>query len=113
MLLSTNKTVALMLKGKFDIERPPIIRSQIDPLKFKSAVKYLGLLMDRNLKFHSHAKFVGEKAKLIMLKYTALCGLRWGVGNKEMNIIYRGSFVPIITYAAQAWVDELNIKSRQ
>ena len=115
MLHSTNKTVALMVIGKFGIERPPIIKSQIGPLKFKLAVKYFGLFMDRNLKFHSHAKFVGEKAKLIMLRYAALCGPRWGVGNNmnEMNVIYMGSFVPIITYAAQAWVDELNIKSRK
>ena len=113
MLLSTDKTVALMLKGKLDPERPPTIKTQAGTLKFKPAVKYLSLILDRGLKFHSHAKYVGDKAKLIMQKYAAICGLKWGVGNKEMTTIYRGSFIPIIAYAAEAWIDEFNDKTKR
>ena len=37
-----------------------------------------------------------------MNNYAVICGLKWGVPFKEMAIIYRGSFVPVISYAAYA-----------
>lgn len=48
-----------------------------------------------------------------MNKYAAICGLKWGVGHKAMRTIYRGTFVPIITYAAHVWIDKTNSKNRQ
>ena len=36
-----------------------------------------------------------------------------GHRQQEMSTIYRGSFAPIKTYVDQAWLDELNVKSRQ
>ena len=58
-------------------------------------------------------KNVSDKAKKIMNKYASICGLKWGVGYKEMRTIYRGAFVPIISYAAHVWLYYTNSKSRQ
>ena len=108
MLLSTDKTVGPMLKGRLDDERPPILRMASGPLKFCKTVKYLGIMIDKQFRFTSHTKYVAEKAKIIMYKYAAMCGLKWGVSYREMLTIYRGSFVPIINYAAYAWIDNVN-----
>ena len=41
-----------------------------------------------------------------MGKYVTMCGLKWSVSYKEMSI-YKGSFLPIITYTAYAWIDNV------
>ena len=108
MILSTDKTVDLLLKGKLDKERLPRINFQNRPLRFHQHVKYLGVIIDTQTKFTSHSKYVADKAKNLVNKYAAICGLNWGVPFKEMATIYRGSFVPVVSYAAYAWIDHLN-----
>ena len=43
-----------------------------------------------------------------MNNMAAVAKANWGVGYKELAKIYRGAFVPVITYAAPAWANNLN-----
>ena len=88
MTLSADKTVGLLLKGKLDKERPPKINIQNRPLRFHQSVKYLGVIIDTQTKFTSHSKYISDKAKNLMNKYAAKCGLKWGVPFREMATIY-------------------------
>ena len=109
MVISVNKTSGILLKGRLDGERPPRVRLSNECLKVKDTLKYLGVIIDRGLSFRSHPKYVAEKAKKIMTKYAALYGLKWGVSYREMSVVYKGSFVPIITYAVYVWMDNVNV----
>ena len=113
MVLSQSKTVTMLLKGKLNQERPPRVFTSAGPIKFKTSFKYLGIMIDRNFKFNSHPNYVAEKAKHLMQKYSKLCRLKWGVPYKKMSTIYKGAFVPVITYGSYAWIDQTNDKTRR
>ena len=108
LILSKEKTVALMLKGKFDRERRPRIPFLDTHLKFKDEVTYLGVLLTEGLSITAHAKYVANKAKIVMNNMAGVTKSNWGVGYRELLKIFRGAFVPVITYAASAWALKLN-----
>lgn len=56
---------------------------------------------------------MSAKVKNIMNRYATICGLKWGVNHKAMSTIYRGTLVPIITYAVHAWLDNTGVKTKQ
>ena len=100
MTLSKDKTVAMLLKGKLDNDRPPCLTLLDGPLKFKLAIKYLGVMIDRKFKFYSHPTYVAEKAKSILTNYAKLCRLKLGVSHQVMTTVYRRAIVPIMAYAS-------------
>ena len=106
--LSKDKTVALMLKGKFDEERRPRIPLLGKNIKFKSEVRYLGILLTEGLGLTAHVKYIANKAKTTMNNMVSVVKANWGVGYRELHRIYRGAFEPVITYAPPAWANALN-----
>ena len=107
MLLSTEKTVGVLLKGKLNKERPPIIKIVNKRLRIDTSIKYLGVIIDSGFKFAIHPRYVAENARVVMSWCAALCETKWGISHREMSIIYRGSFVRTITYAAHEWIDSV------
>lgn len=49
--LSVAKTEAIILKGKLDRLRPPVVKLQGKSIKFVDKCKYLGVYLDRGLSF--------------------------------------------------------------
>lgn len=62
------KTMAMMLKEKFDIERRLKIILNANRIKFYSEVKYLGVYLDKRLSFLPHVKYPKEKIKKVFGK---------------------------------------------
>jgi len=61
------------LKGKLDRERPPRIIVDGERTRVVDSAKYLGLKIDRNFKFDSHAEDLAKKVTDIYIYQTEKC----------------------------------------
>ena len=103
MAISQTKTEAVLLKGNLDEERPPQMSLGERRLRLVPKVKYLGVMIDRSLRFHSHARYVASRGVALMRAMQKLARANWGLRFPVMITIYRGVFVPVVTYAAPTW----------
>lgn len=75
-------------------------------------LRYLGVIIQENLKWDSHIDNVTNKAKINSLKLKIICRRTWGIDKKSMTLIYNTAIRPTITYAAEIWATRLTIKQR-
>lgn len=66
--VAENKTVAMLIKGKLSSNRFPSIKVNKKQIKFVEEVKYLDVVVDRNLNFVKHAEYINKKVKTIFAK---------------------------------------------
>lgn len=52
-----------MLKGKFHKKRLPNLKYDNNKIKYYETLKYLGIVIDKNLNFIKHAKHIKDKTK--------------------------------------------------
>lgn len=106
--LSAPKTVMMMLKGKSEILENNInLTIHGSKINMVNKVKYLGVDFERGLKVNSHIKSICEKTKAIFHSLGSVAKNKWGLGYKALKTIYKGVYIPIITYAANGWADKL------
>ena len=103
MKLSQEKTCALVGKGSFRDGTPEIWSDTGIPIPFVTATKYLGISVDRGMKFHTHCQVTADKAKNAFHAYRAIARANWGIQSKQMALLYKAIFVPRIAYGAGAW----------
>lgn len=60
--IAENKTVAMIVKGKLSSNRFPSIKVK-KQIKFVEEIKYLGVVVDRNLNILKHAKYINKEVK--------------------------------------------------
>lgn len=68
-------------------------------------VKYLGVLLDQNLKFSSHIAYTHRKANLALHKLFPLLCRKSRLDLKNKLLIYKQIIEPIILYAAPIWAN--------
>lgn len=95
------KTEAVVFRGPY--ERSPLTRMNGQRVKFKSQVKYLGVILDRKLNFRAHVSYVTEKAKIRAVRLRSFAATRWGIRALAMKVLCDGAVVPLTTYAASVW----------
>lgn len=106
--LSAPKSEMILLKGFLDIKRPPTVRIQNCSMKMASVVRYLGIHFGTRLNVAPHIHYITSKSKLIFNKLSHLAKAHWGITHRNMMTLYKGVFIPIITYAAAGWSDRIN-----
>ena len=111
--LSPEKSSMILLKGRLDIRRPPVIRIGGVSLKLQKEVKYLGVLIEERMGFNLHTREVGKKAKAVFAKLSRLSRANWGYKASAMLVLYRSIVVPMMTYAAVVWADCINAHGRR
>ena len=72
-------------------------------IEFVKVIKYLGVMIDSNLNFVEHSKYIIKKATKIFNKLSKFVRPTWGVHPKNVDTIYRRVIEPIICYAAGIW----------
>lgn len=105
--LSESKTEMTLYKGILDPRRPPKIKIGNKQIVYKNTVRYLGIHFDRGLYVRSHVEKLKSRCDS---KFNALARIArkdWGLRHKCLSTLYRGIFIPIMTYAAAAWSDKL------
>lgn len=101
--ISLNKTEAILLKGHLDSGRPPVIKMYNKSIKFVKECKYLGVYLDNGLSFLPHVKV--QRTKLVSLagKILRVATGEWGLNMRTLKILYKGVYLPILTYGAACW----------
>lgn len=72
-------------------------------LQFVDEIKFLGVIIDKNLKFIKHIKYVISKSLTIYRKLSKFTRPTWGAHPDNVRIIYKQVIEPTITYAAGVW----------
>jgi hypothetical protein len=108
LALSASKTEMLLLKGKLDAERPPIIKINGKSIRRKQAIKYLGVHFENGFRITKHVEETTNKARNLLSSVAKVAKAKWGIGQAVMRTLYKGLFESIITYAAAGWSDLLN-----
>jgi len=98
---STAKTMGLTLKGSlvhgFSFE------FGVDRIKVSDKVKYLGVIIDTDMKFKSQIKHITQKETKEFGRLRGMIGRDWGVDFNAALLVYKAVYIPRITYAASIW----------
>jgi hypothetical protein len=66
--VSAEKTEMLLLKGKLDAERRPIIKINGKSIRRQQAIKYLGVHFESGLKINKHIQETTQKSRNSLAK---------------------------------------------
>ena len=76
-------------------------------------MKYLGVDIDEQLRGNTHVEALAKKTTNLFAKFRRIAVFNWGLKFNTLHAIYKGVFLPIITYAASAWYDLVEDKGHQ
>lgn len=106
---SPAKSAMMTLKGKFQKGRPPLVRMGGDSIKSVTSATVLGVVIDDRLSFAQHAQSIGERAAKCFGKVARVSATSWGVRYRALKVLYKGTFVATITYAASVWFERASL----
>lgn len=98
---SSAKSLTMTYKGRF--KRAPTIRFEDAPIRSVSQAALLGVTLDEARSYLPHANFIGEKASACFGKMSRVSATRWGVKYRALRVLYSGTYVATVTYAAAVW----------
>jgi ribonuclease HI len=115
--LNVSKTHYLIFNNKNNNPHTPLTWYG-HPLNIQDSTKYLGVLLNNNLRWTDHFDMVFDRAKRDMVLISKALHKRVGPSPKLTHWIYTGIIRPKITYAAHIWCGKisnstLDKKSRQ
>lgn len=103
--VSTAKTTALLVKGKLDKNRLPILKIDNKNIIFSKETRYLGLIIDDKLNFIPHVKHLRNKVTNFIMSIRRIAREKWGIKRHIIEVLYDAVALPIITYGAVGWYD--------
>lgn len=101
--ISLKKTEAILLKGGLDSRRPPILKIYGKNITFKESCKYLGIYLEKDLRFTVHARYVRDRLLALCGQIKRVVAKRWGINRRTLELYYKAIFIPILTYGAPSW----------
>lgn len=104
-----SKMVALIGKKKC---RPLNIYIAGEKIIEKNNVKYLGVILDKSLKFGAHLEYVAAKAAKTITALSRIMPRVGGPGEQKRRVLQNAA-ESIILYAAPVWAECLHIKKRR
>ncbi|KAL0858964.1 hypothetical protein ABMA27_010824 [Loxostege sticticalis] len=94
------KTKAIAFTASSNLSK--IVMNNIN-IPFSDEIKLLGVIIDKQLKFISHSKYIMGKATRIFKKLALFVRPTWGAHPENINMIYKQVIQPMFTYAAGIW----------
>ena len=92
--------------------KPPRIAIGNSTIKMKDFVKYLGLMLGRNMNMQPYCEYINAKLTNMFSKLARLAKSTWGLKGRALVTLYKGTFAPIAAYATAGWSDLLNGRNR-
>jgi len=74
-----------------------------EAIRSSSTVKYLGVLLDPRRSYVDHIFGLAQKSKDMYKRLRHMMSANWGMDRIAARKIYKGVFLPRITYAAEIW----------
>ena len=99
------KTVSVMFsRATRPFHRP--VRMEGELIYHSDSVVYLGVTLDKELKWQTHIHNKIKKAKALLMKLAHLTYSYWGPQPKLMRWSYTGIVRPMVSYAAMTWAHQ-------
>lgn len=98
---SPGKSSTMTIRGR--LQRAPIVRLAGDSVRSVASAMILGVVLDSSLSFAQHAVSIGERAAKCFGKMARVSASSWGIRYPGLRVLYRGTFVATVTYAAACW----------
>ncbi|KAI4484960.1 hypothetical protein M0802_012917 [Mischocyttarus mexicanus] len=108
--LSKEKTVLMLLKGRMNDERQARVYMKGVKLKCVQKVKYLGIWIERGLKYNSHVKYLAEKILKITYMIKRVTKASGGMSEAQKMVIYKSVIEPIMMYGCELWGEDIEKK---
>lgn len=105
--VSPTKTVAMMLRGRLDPNRPPIIRTRTIRLDVVRSVKYLGVWLTPGMRFDLHLRETAEKLQKVIAPLKRVLRKEWGLNQRACATWIKGLMAPVTLYASAVWHDRV------
>lgn len=98
----------MLVKGRLDSSRLPILKIDTSNIKFTTETKYLGIVIDSKMNFIMHAKYLRNKITNFIMSVRRIAREKWGIKRHIIEVLYNAVAVPIITYGSAGWWDKVN-----
>ena len=92
--------------------KPPRIAIGNSTIKLKACVKYLGLMLGRNMNMQPHCEYINAKLTIMFSKLARVAKCTRGLKGRALVTLYKGTLAPIAAYATAGWSDLLNGRNR-
>ena len=80
-----------------------LVRMDGQLIPYSDTVVYLGITLDRELKWREHVNNKVKKVKGLLMKMASITSAYWGPKPKLMRWAYTGIVRPVISYGAMIW----------
>jgi hypothetical protein len=109
--INPSKTSAIFFTNK-STKFSPKLKIQGTPINWSHSIKYLGVLIDRNLNFSAHVKFTINKTKAAGHLLFPMINSKSPLSIQTKLLIYKCYMRPILTYACPAWASNISASNR-
>ena len=106
LVLNVEKT-EFMLLGRRKVE----IKLENEPIRIIRQLKYLGLIVDKELTFRPHLEHLQSKTATIQTKINQMKWLNAEIELRFRLRLYFSVFLPMLSYAARIWYPRISHKS--
>lgn len=113
LIFNPLKTQAMFITRRRMDSYVPQILMEGSEIKFVTAIKYLGIVIDRKLLWNQHVKFVCAKAKKLTQLISRTSGKEWGLSGYVMKAIYTGAIEPLFQYSCSTWIDAIKTEENR
>ena len=104
--LNTSKTVAIQISRRRQQTARKLIQDQ--PIPWQKSVKYLGVNIDKRLRFTQHVNSTLQKARRARFSLLPLLRRNSKLNIQNKLLLFRSMILPILLYAAPVWAQTCN-----
>ncbi|CAI6375958.1 unnamed protein product [Macrosiphum euphorbiae] len=109
---SPTKTQVMSIKG--GVKAGYIVRFGTDEaaprITAAGTVRYLGVILDPREGYWNHVESLAEKSKSLYSRLRTLASANWGISQLTSRTLYKGVFLPRVTYASEIWAAGAKLK---
>ncbi|KAG6454199.1 hypothetical protein O3G_MSEX008564 [Manduca sexta] len=106
---SSGKSSTMTIRGK--LQRPPVIRLDGVSIRSVASAPVLGVELDGSLLFSRHAQGIVDRAAKCFGKMSCVSASSWGIRFPDLRILYHGTFVATLVYAASCWYARVKVQA--
>jgi len=108
---SASKSQLISIKGGLKPGYLVRFGTQLNAGRIESSAtaKYLGVILDPRKSYWNHIESISKKSKDMYRKLRALSSANWGLGRTTARLLYKGVFLPRVTYASEIWKDGVRL----
>lgn len=110
LVVSADKTKALLLGSHTMDRRRPIFKLNNDRIEIVNNLKYLGIYLDSKLNWFTHLNNLKEKVSTFTYKLKKVNFPNWGVRRHLLILWYKTVTQQQILYGAEVWFPDLKSK---